>query len=98
MGSFKRPRVFEPLDLEIIEHAYEAAWAEIVLRDPERDTSKDNERKLSLRKRMFATVSDGIADSDTLRDKVLARTPDYWAPSVPIERKARKRRGRAPID
>jgi len=46
MDSFKRPRVFDPLDLEIIERAYEAAWAEIVLRDPERDSTKDNERSI----------------------------------------------------
>jgi hypothetical protein len=27
MGSFKRPRAFDPLDLEIIDRVYEAAWA-----------------------------------------------------------------------
>jgi hypothetical protein len=27
MGSFKHPRAFQPLDLEIIDRVYEAAWA-----------------------------------------------------------------------
>ena len=29
MGSFKHPHVFDPLDLEIIDHVYEAAWARV---------------------------------------------------------------------
>jgi hypothetical protein len=29
MGSFKRPRVFHPLDLEIMDRVYETVWAHL---------------------------------------------------------------------
>jgi hypothetical protein len=32
MGSFKRPRVFHPLDLEIMDRVFDAAWANLVNR------------------------------------------------------------------
>ena len=40
MIFFKRKRVFDPLDLEIIDRVYEAAWAQIEARDFYRDASK----------------------------------------------------------
>jgi hypothetical protein len=49
MGSFKRPRVFTPLDLETIDLVYESAWAHIIARNPFRDVAKDLERKEVLR-------------------------------------------------
>ena len=44
MGSFKHPHAFDPLDLEIIDRVYEAAWAQVEARDPSRDRQKDGER------------------------------------------------------
>jgi hypothetical protein len=41
MGSFRRPRVFTPLDLEVLDRVYEAAWEQVKARDLYRDTSKD---------------------------------------------------------
>ena len=35
------PRAFHPLDLEIMDRVYEAAWAALEARDPFRDTDKD---------------------------------------------------------
>ena len=37
-------RVFDPLDLEIIDRVYEAAWARVEANYFTRDTSKDNTR------------------------------------------------------
>ena len=37
MGSYKRPRVFDPLDLAIIDLVFETAWTDISARDPKRD-------------------------------------------------------------
>ena len=88
MGSFKRPRVFDPLDLEIIERAYEAAWAEIVAREPNRDASKDDERKMFLRKRMFVTVCKGMTDTHSLRDKVLASMQPTPKPQARPQRRS----------
>ena len=90
MGSFKRPHAFDPLDLEIIEHAYEAAWAEIASRDPLRDTAQDNDRKMFLRKRMFAIVCKGVTDPATLADKLLASMPELWVPPVKMKRPPRR--------
>jgi hypothetical protein len=48
--SLKRPRAFDPLDLEIIDRVYEAASAQIEAREPHRDTERDGERQQVLRK------------------------------------------------
>ena len=44
MGSFQHPRAFHPLDLEIMDHVYEAAWAQLEARDPFRNQQHDGER------------------------------------------------------
>ena len=41
MGSFKPPRAFHPLDLEIMDRVYETAWAHLEAREPFRDRQKD---------------------------------------------------------
>jgi hypothetical protein len=77
MGSFKRNRVFDPLDLEIIDRVYEAAWAKIEAREPLRNTQRDSERQEGLRKLIFAVASTGHlgagnhVDFDNLCDEVL---------------------------
>ena len=76
MGSFKRPRTFDSLDLEIIDLVYEAVWAQIVARDPFRDTEKDGERQEALRRRLFVLIGLGSVDFDNLYDKVLASMPE----------------------
>ena len=72
MGSFK------PLDLEILDRVYEAAWAALEARDPFRDTDKDGERQESLRKLVFDNTGTGRVDFDTLCDRVLANMPENW--------------------
>ena len=79
MGPFKRPRVFHPLDLEIMDRVYEAAWAQIEARDPFRDRNEDGKRQDALRKRLFALATPGPVDFDKLYDKVLARMPNIPA-------------------
>ena len=71
MGSFKRPRAFDTLDLEIIDRVYEVAWAQLEASEPFRDRAKDGERGEALRKLLFALVGSGPVDFDTLCDKVL---------------------------
>ena len=44
MGSCKRPQAFGPLDLEIIDRVYEAAWAQLEAQAPFRDRDKEGER------------------------------------------------------
>ena len=36
-------RVFHPLDLETIDRVYAAAWAQIIARDPFRNTNQDSD-------------------------------------------------------
>jgi hypothetical protein len=78
MVNFNRPRVFSPHELEIIERAYAAAWTEIAAQNPDRDTSKDEELKFGLRKRLLSTAKKGLSDPDGLRDKVLRGLPKHW--------------------
>jgi hypothetical protein len=77
MGSFKR--VFDPLDLEIIDRVYEVAWAQVQARQPNRDTVSVFERQEALRKRIFGVariLGSGHIDFDTLAELVLATVPD----------------------
>ncbi len=76
MGSFKRPHAFDPLDLEIIDLVYEAAWEQVEARDPSRDVAHDDERRALLRKLVFALAGPGGVDFDKLLDKVLASLLD----------------------
>jgi len=79
LGSFKHSRVFDPLDLEIIDRVFEAVWARVVASDPERDTDRDEERKEALRKWVFAVAKGHPVDFDTLFDRVVMSTPQPWA-------------------
>ena len=78
MGSFKRPRVFHPLDLEIMARVYEAAWAHLEAREPFRDRQKDGELQQVLRKLVFDSAGSDKINFDTLCDRVLASMPDTW--------------------
>jgi hypothetical protein len=75
MGSYKHPHVFDPLDLQIIDLVYEAAWAQLEARDPYRDTSKDEEIQELLRKKIFAVAIPGEVEFDALLDDVLIVLP-----------------------
>ena len=80
MDSFKRPRAFLPLDVEIIELVHEAAWAQIEARDWFRNRNEDGERQDALRKQLFALAIPGTVDFDTLYDKVneLAQAFEFY--------------------
>lgn len=57
MGSFKR--VFDPLDLKIIDLVYEAALVQLAARDPLSDPVKERERQEALKKLVFAVAEPG---------------------------------------
>ena len=78
MGSFKRPRVFHPLDLEILDCVYETAWAHLEAREPFCDRQKDGELQNALRKLVFDSAGSDKINFDTLCDRVLASMPDTW--------------------
>ena len=77
MGSFKQPQVFLPLDLEIMDRVYEAAWAELEACDPCRDREKDGERGETLRKLVMDQTGTGEVDFDTVLARV-ANMPETW--------------------
>ena len=78
MGSFQHPRVFHPLDLEIIDRVYEAAWAQVEAREPLRDRASDSERQEALRKLVMDQTDTGRVDFDTLFQKVMANMSEGW--------------------
>jgi hypothetical protein len=78
MGSFKRPRVFHPLDLEIMDRVFDAAWANLEAREPFRDRQKDGELQQVLGKLVFDSAGSDKINFDTLCDRVLASMPDTW--------------------
>ena len=80
MDSSRRSRVFDPLDLEIIDRVYEASWAHLEAREPVRDRGNDGEREEALRKLIFALATPGKVDFDTLCDTVLTHMPGHSMP------------------
>jgi hypothetical protein len=78
MRSFTRSRVFDPLDLQIIDLVYEAAWAQLEARDPFRDIAKDPKRREALRRKVFAVATPGEIEFDSLLDKVLGISQEAW--------------------
>ena len=82
MGSFKR--VFDPLDLEIIDRVYEVAWAHVQAHQPNRDTASDGKRQEALRKKIFGVariMGSGHIDFEPLTEVVLA-IPGLSMPNV----------------
>jgi hypothetical protein len=78
MGSYKHPRIYLPLDLQVVDMVYDAAWVHIVNNDPFRDTTRDGERKDALREKVIA-LAQGAADFDTLLNAVLRNISEPWA-------------------
>jgi hypothetical protein len=78
VASFQHARAFDPLELELIERAYDAAWATLIARAPQRDPAKDAERKMALRKCVHVAIRSGEIDVEALRDRALATMPEYW--------------------
>ena len=75
MGSFRHPRSFQPLELEIIDYVYEAAWAQLEARDPFRDRHHDWIRQAVLRKQIIDNAGISKIEFDTLYEKVLGDMP-----------------------
>ena len=70
MSSFAR--VFDPLDLEIIDRVVEAVWVRIEAQSSLRDGRTDDELKEMLRKQVMICAASGKVDFDALYDKVAA--------------------------
>jgi len=83
MGSYKHPQVFGPLDLEIIDRVYDAAWAELEAREPFRDRERDEERRDELRKLIMDSTGTGRVEFDALCGRVLANMPRKRSSSTP---------------
>jgi hypothetical protein len=78
MDTFKNPRVFTPLDLEVIDRVYEAAWAKIEALEPFRDRQEDDQRKDALRKLVMDNTDTHKVDFDALYERVVAALPEKW--------------------
>ena len=63
---------FDPLDLEIIDHVYEAACAALFARDATLDEPQEIDRQKDLRQRLFAVAEPGSVDFDTLYERVMS--------------------------
>jgi hypothetical protein len=86
MGSYKHPQVFGPLDLEIIDRVYDAAWAELEAREPFRDRERDEERRDELRKLIMDNTGTGQVEFDALYERVLASMPQKQSSFTPHTR------------
>jgi hypothetical protein len=70
MSSFAR--VFDPLDLEIIDRVVEAVWVRIEAQSSLRDGRTYDELKEMLLKQVMICAASGKVDFDALYDKVAA--------------------------
>ena len=71
MNAFTR--VFDPLDLEIIDRVYDAALAQLEARSLSHDGDRDEDLKEALRKRVMICASIGQFDFDTLYERVVGK-------------------------
>jgi hypothetical protein len=63
---------FDPLDLEIIDRVYEAAWAKLIAHAPVKNGDDEASRQTNLRQRLFALSQPGRVGFDELYDHVLS--------------------------
>jgi hypothetical protein len=63
----------DPLDLELLERAFESAWVAVKQNDSLADLDSDEELEANLRRELSEIVrSYGVSDAETLRDIILA--------------------------
>jgi hypothetical protein len=72
MGSRNSSHSFDPLDLEILDRVYQAAWAQIEARDLYRDPEQNGAREDALRKAVFNLADSHPVDFDAVYDRVFA--------------------------
>ena len=75
---YLHPRVFDPLDLAIIDRVYDAAWAQLEAREPFRDKERDGERQDVLRKPIIDDTGTTTIEFDVAGGQapVIARVHD----------------------
>ena len=86
MGSYGHD-AFNPLDLEVIDRVYEAAWARLIAMKLPGDETEELERQKNLRKRLFALARPGGVEFDILCDMVLA---SYSPEVIPLKSRMRR--------
>ena len=77
MVSSKPPRhELDPLDLEILERAFDATWAAVKGTDRPVEFDSDEGLEAILRRELIEIAyCNGVSDPETLRDMVLSRLP-----------------------
>ena len=69
--------LYDPLDLEILDRVYEAAWARFEATEPRRDRAQDEQRQEALRQLVFTLARGHPVDFDALLEKLDA-VPASW--------------------
>lgn len=75
-------RAFDPVDLEIIERAFEGALAELSTLSPLSDPTQLEARKEALRRRAFVAARDGKTNTEALQQRILRGMIEYWLPEA----------------
>ena len=77
MVLFRPPRrELDPLDLEILERAFDATWAAVKGTDRPVEFDSDEDLEAILRRELIEIAYfNGVSDPETLRDMVLSRLP-----------------------
>ena len=77
MVLFRPPRhELDPLDLEILERAFDATWAAVKGTDRPVEFDSDEGLEAILRRELIKIAyCNGVSDPETLRDMVLSRLP-----------------------
>jgi hypothetical protein len=77
VGSFKPPKgCFDPLDLEIMERAFAAAWTTIQAHCVAHNPARDDQLRTELGEKLIALAKiHGVSDEETLRGQLLGALP-----------------------
>jgi hypothetical protein len=76
--------VFDPTDLEVLQHVYEAAWARIETDHFDRDPKQDAALQAALRKWVFALSGNDPVNFEVLLEQ-LNGVPTWWLMQVASE-------------
>jgi hypothetical protein len=80
----------DPLDLEILEKAFDAAWSAVKENDPPIDFDSDEGLEAILRRELIEIARfNGVSDPETLRESSTAgHTVNMWAKVIEVAAKS----------
>ena len=81
MASFNPPRSsFQPDEIQLLQQAFDATWAELATHLPSRNGKTDHELRTAISERLCDLAAMGITDPERLKTLTIASLQDRLIP------------------